>query len=236
MNTHLTNIAVSCALFLTSGSVLAAAEDDPLLFMFKADQLEVRDADEGTVTGWEAFAWIGKDLNKFWFKTEGERTEDETEGTEYQFLYSRAIDPNWDIQFGIKHDAYPKPTRDWGAIGFYGVAPYFFEVDSALFFNDDGQTNLRLEAEYEIMLTQKWVLSPEVEINLFGKDDDELGIGSGFSNLEAGLRLRYEITRQVAPYIGINHEQLLGDTADIAEDAGGETSESTAVAGVRFWF
>ena len=100
MNNRKLKVAVCSALFIRSGSAFAAAEDDPLLFMFKADQLEVRDADEGTVTGWEAFAWIGKDLNKFWFKTEGERTEDETEGSEYQFLYSRAIDPNWMSQLG----------------------------------------------------------------------------------------------------------------------------------------
>ena len=96
--------------------------------------------------------------------------------------------------------------------------------------------NLRLEAEYEFMLTQKWVLSPGVEINWFSEDDDDLGVGSGFSQLEAGLRLRYEITRQIAPYIGINHERLLGDTEDIADAGGEESSDTQVVAGIRFWF
>ena len=96
--------------------------------------------------------------------------------------------------------------------------------------------NLRLEAESEFMLTQKWVLAPEIEINWFSEDDYELGIGSGFSQLEAGLRLRYEIPRQIAPYIGVNYERLLGDTEDIANAGGGGTSDTQAVAGIRFWF
>ena len=215
---------ITIGLLCFSGSALAAVEDDPLLFMLRADQLEVRDADEGTVRAWEGSAWLGKDLNKLWFKTEGERLNDEIENAEYQLLYSRAIDAN------------PKPTRDWRISGFYGLAPYFFEVDSALFFNEDGQVNLRFETEYEFVLTQKLILSPDIEVNLFSKDDTELGVASGFSDFEAGIRLRYEFTREFAPYIGINYERLLGDTADSAEAANASTSETTAVVGVRFWF
>ena len=227
---------ITIGLLCFSGSALAAVEDDPLLFMLRADQLEVRDADEGTVRAWEGSAWLGKDLNKLWFKTEGERLNGEIENAEYQLLYSRAIDANWDIQFGLKHDANPKPTRDWRISGFYSLAPYFFEVDSALFFNEDGQVNLRFETEYEFVLTQKLILSPDIEVNLFSKDDTELGVASGFSDFEAGIRLRYEFTREFAPYIGINYERLLGDTADSAEAANASTSETTAVVGVRFWF
>ena len=236
MSNNLLKYVISSGLAIYSAGSIAAMGDDPILAMVKADQLELRDADEGTVTGWEGHVWVGRDLNKFWFKTEGEKNEDETEASEFQFLYSRAIDANWDIQLGLKHDNYPEPSRDWAAVGFYGVAPYWFEIDTALFFDDDGQTNLRFEAEYEFMLTQKWVLSPEVEINAFGKSDAELGLGSGLSSIEAGLRLRYEITRKLAPYIGIHHERLIGDTADIADDAGEDTSETQLVAGIRFWF
>jgi len=116
------------------------------------------------------------------------------------------------------------------------VAPYFFEVDSAMFVNDDGQVNLRVDVEYELMLTQKWVLAPEVKANWFSKDDNDLDIGSGFADIEAGIRLRYEITRQVAPYVGIHYERLFGDTRDIARGEGEETSDTQAVAGIRFWF
>ena len=216
--------------------VQAAAEDDPLLYMFKADQLEWRDGDEGNIAAFEGYFWAGKDLNKLWIKSEIEANEDETESNELQLLYSRAIDSNWDLQVGLRTDLKPEPERNWLALGFYGVSPYWFEIDSAIFFEEDGQVNLRLEAEYEFMLTQKWVLAPEIEINWFSEDDDELGIGSGFSELEVGLRLRYEITRQIAPYIGINYERLLGDTRDIANTGGEETSDTQAVAGIRFWF
>jgi len=214
----------------------AAMDDDPLLYLFKADQLEVRDADEGKVTVFEGHLWVGKDLHKLWIKSEIEVNEDETEGSEWQLLYSRAIDPNWDLQLGLRTDLEPEPERNWLALGFYGVAPFWVEIDSAIFFEEDGQVNLRLQAEYEFMLTQKWVLSPEVEINWFSEDDNELGIGSGFADIEAGIRLRYEITREIAPYIGINHERLLGDTKDIAEAASAETSDTQVVAGIRFWF
>ncbi len=234
-------IVYTCAvlpicLALTTTSVLAAAEDDPVLYMLKADQLEARDADDGTVTAWEGHLWVGKDLNKLWIKTEGERSSEGTESAEFQFLYSRAIDTNWDLQLGLRHDAKPEPERNWAVFGFYGVSPYWFEIDSALFIEEDGQTNLRFAAEYEFMLTQKWVLSPEVEVNWFSEDDDELGIGSGLADIEAGLRLRYEITRQFAPYVGVNYERLLGDTEDIAKAAGEDTSETQLVAGLRFWF
>jgi len=224
------------AISIYASSASAASPDDPLLFMLKADKFEARDADDGTVSAWKGHFWAGKDLNKLWIKTEGERLDGDTESAEFQLLYSRAIDPNWDLQLGLRHDSDPEPTRDWFAIGFYGVAPYFFEVDSAMFVNDDGQVNLRVDVEYELMLTQKWVLAPELEVNWFSKDDDDLGIGSGFADFEAGIRLRYEITRQLAPYIGIHYEQLLGDTRDIARAEGEESSDTQAVAGLRFWF
>jgi copper resistance protein B len=223
------------ALTLFSPMALAAAEDDPLLTMVKIDQFEVRDANEGSVVAWEGFVWVGKDLNKLWIKTEGEKTSDETEGAEIQLLYSRAIDNNWDIQLGFKHDAYPDPTRDWLAIGFSGIAPYWFEIDSALFIGEE-VNSLRFQAEYEFMLTQRWVLVPEVELNWFSDDDIEIGIGKGFANIEAGLRLRYEIDRQLAPYIGINYESLLGDTKDLASAANAETDDSQLVLGLGFWF
>jgi copper resistance protein B len=223
-------------LALTTSSVFAATEDDPVLSMLKFEQLEARDADDGTVAAWEGHFWIGKDLNKLWIKTEGERSREGTESAEIQLLYSRAIGANWDLQVGLRHDADPEPERNWAVIGFYGVSPYWFEIDSALFIEEDGQANLRFEAEYEFMLTQKWVLAPTVEVNWFSEDDDELGIGSGLADIEAGLRLRYEITRELAPYVGIHYERLLGDTEDIASTAGEDTSETQLVAGLRFWF
>jgi len=217
-------------------AVHAMAEDDPLLTLFKADKLEVRDGDEETVRVFDGHFWVGRDLHKLWIKAEIEATADETESAELQFLYSRAIDPNWDLQVGLRADLEPQPERNWLAIGLHGVAPYWFEVDTALFAEEGGQVNLRLKAEYEIMLTQKWVLAPEIEINWYSEDDDELALAAGFAEVEAGMRLRYEITRQFAPYVGVNYESLLGGTRDLARDNAAETSDTQLVAGLRFWF
>jgi copper resistance protein B len=236
MRNQLIRAVLPLCLALTTGPVFAAKEDDPVLSMVKVDQLETRDTDNGSLTAWSGHLWIGKDLHKLWIKTEGEHSSEGTESAELQVLYSRAIDANWDLQVGLRHDAQPEPQRNWAVIGFNGVSPYWFEIDSALFIEEDGQANLRFKAEYEIMFTQKWVLSPEIEVDWFSEDDAELGIGSGLARLEAGLRLRYEISRQFAPYAGVNYERLLGDTEDIAASAGADTSETQLVAGLRFWF
>jgi copper resistance protein B len=204
--------------------------------MVKVDQLEARDTDNGSLTAWSGHLWIGKDLNKLWIKAEGEQSSEGTKSAELQVLYGRAIDANWDLQVGLRHDAHPEPQRNWAVVGVNGVSPYWFQIDSALFVEEDGQANLRFKADYEIMLTQKWVLSPEIEVNWFSDDDVELGIGSGLASLGAGLRLRFEIRREFAPYAGVNYERLLGDTADIAASAGADSSETQLLAGLSFWF
>jgi copper resistance protein B len=215
---------------------VAMMPDDPLLTMFKLDQFELRDADDGTPFVWEGYGWVGRDLNKLWVKTEGERVHGETEEAELQLLYGHAVHPYWDLQVGWRRDIRPEPTRDWLAIGAMGLAPYWFEVDAALFLGNEGRTSARLSAEYELLFTQRLVLTPEVEVNLYGKDDPEIGVGSGLSDMELGLRLRYEIRREFAPYIGVSWIQKFGGTADIARAEGEPTSDLQWVAGVRAWF
>lgn len=215
---------------------LAATADDPLLSMVRIDQLEKRDASSGKPLAWDIQGWVGYDLQKIVFKTEGERVNGETEQAELQVLYSQAIAPYWDLQAGIRHDFYPRPTQDWAVIGVQGVAPYFFEIDASLFWGESGQTGLRLEAEYELLFTQQWILSPEIELNFYGKDDEERGLGSGFANMEAGLRLRYEIRREFAPYVGINWEKQFGNTADLSRSEGEDIDDVQFVLGIRAWF
>lgn len=224
------------AMFALPFQAEAGGKDDPFLTMITIDQLEKRDANSSKPFAWEVQGWAGYDLDKLVFKTEGERADGETEKAELQLLYSKAIDPYWDIQFGIRHDFYPKPTQDWAVIALQGVAPYYFETDASLFIGEDGQTALRLESEYEMMLTQQWVLSPEIELNIHGKNDEEREIGSGLSNIEAGLRLRYEVKREFAPYIGIHWEKKIGKTADYAREEGEDTSDAQFVIGIRAWF
>lgn len=233
------------ALTLSTQTALAMSEHPMWVGQVILDQLEVRDTDEGRVMAWELDAWYGGDLNKLYFASEGERLmapeEDEedpaTEGAETRLAWSRALSPNWDWQLGVRRDWQPDdPNRDWASIGLQGLAPYWFEVNTHLFVGEDGLSNLRLEAEYELMFTQKLVLVPSLEANLYGKEDDELGVGKGLTDIEAGLRLRYEIRREIAPYIGVNWEKQYGDTADFTRNAGGKTEEGSVVAGIRLWF
>ncbi len=219
-----------------SAQAHAMSEDDPLLTMVNIEKLEVQDADEHDPVVLDAYGWIGKDLNKLWIKTEIERVQGETEEAELQLLYSRAIYAFWDVQLGWRRDIKPKPERDWLAIGLQGLAPYYFETDLALFIGEDSRWALRLDAEYEYMFTQRLVLSPEIELNAYGKDDIETGTGKGLSDMSAGLRLRYEIRREFAPYIGINWSKQFGDTADYTEAAGEESSDTRLVVGIRAWF
>lgn len=222
-------------LLLTTNAI-AMGEDDPLLTMLKIDQLEITDLGDSNDLAWEGQAWIGKDLNKLWFKTEGERVDSDVEEAEIQLLYSKAIAPYWDAQIGWRHDIKPKPNRDWLVLGVQGLAPYFFETDIALFIGENGMVGLRTEFEYELMLTQKWVLTPEIEANFFSKNDHDVGLGSGLSGVSLGLRLRYEIKREFAPYIGIEWGKRFGDSADLAREDGEPISNTKWVAGVRLWF
>ena len=216
-------------------------DHEVLLTKVTIDQLEAREDDGSALEG---SVWFGGDKHKAWFKTEVERAEGETERAlsrttkkELQALYSRAIAPFWDLQMGVRHDfELESDSRNWGVLALNGLAPYFFEVDTSLFVGEDGNTALRLEAEYELLFTQQWILSPEIEVNFFGQNTPETHTGSGLSDVEAGLRLRYEFTPQFAPYIGVNYEKKFGKTADFARDDGEATSETTWVIGLHAWF
>jgi len=211
-------------------------EDDPLLATVLIDQLESRLGDDSPPLVWEAEGWIGRDLNKIWIKTEGEARDGRLEEAEVQLLYSRAVAPYWDVQMGLRHDFRPRPRRDWLVLGIKGLAPWFFDIDAALFVGEDGRTAARLTAEYEIMFTQRLALVPEVEVNLAGRSDPDTGNGSGLVSTEVGLRLRYEVHRRFAPYVGVTWTGLHGETADYAREEGGKTSDTRLAVGIRAWY
>ncbi|MCW8830932.1 MAG: copper resistance protein B [Gammaproteobacteria bacterium] len=222
---------------LMATTAQAGMDDDPLLYKVSIDQLEKRySSNHSDPLILEADAWIGKDINKLWLKADAEKVDGELEELELQVLYRRAVDAYWDFTVGWKHNSKPRPKSDWLALGFTGLAPYWFEVDAAVYIADDGQTNLNLNLEYEWMLTQQWVLSPEAEINLYSKDDDATEIGAGLSSSQLGLRLKYEIYRELAPYIGINWNQKFGGTADHARSTGETSSDTQFVIGLSAWF
>ncbi|WP_223669170.1 copper resistance protein B [Kangiella shandongensis] len=213
----------------------AGAKDDPLLSMVMVDEFSWVENEDDTYI-FEGEAWFGYDLNKLWLKANIERHHGDTEEIELQALYSKAVAPYWDFQMGVRKDLLPNPDQHWAVIGFKGLAPYFFEIDSALFIGESGQTGLRFSAEYEMMLTQQWVLSPEIEANFYGKDDAERSIGSGLSDTEISLQLRYEVTPKFAPFIAISRNNSYGDTVNFLR-AEGESANSTEYKiGFRAWF
>ncbi len=215
----------------------AGMEDDPTLVKLMIDEFEQRYGDEEDPIVFDGDLWIGKDINKLWLKADAEYVDSEVEKSRVQARYSRAVAPYWDFQLGVARDIKPADeTRDWVVAGFRGLAPYYFDIDTSLFIGKNGRSQLLFDTEYEIMFTQKVVLSPEVKFVFNGKKDEALGQGAGLSSIEAGLRLRYEIVREFAPYIGINWEGVFGDTADYAEAAGGETSDTQFVVGIRAWY
>ena len=200
------------------------------------NRLEAWDTDHGTGQAWEGQAWIGTDLNRVWLRSEGERVGGRTESADLEVLYGRSIARWWDVVAGIRHDFKPGASQDFAAIGVVGLAPYKFEVEATAYIGRSGQTSARLEAEYETLLTNRLILQPLVEVNLFGQNDERRGIGSGLSTVEAGLRLRYEFTRKFAPYIGVVRERAFGGTADFRRAEGEDIDDTRFVAGLRIWF
>lgn len=245
--TAVLNSAFGPVLSITAFTALVATQAASAMEMgashfsqVKIDQLEVRDAAHGTVAAWDVQAWYGADLNKLYFYSEGERLLDEggrTESHTSRLAWSHAITAFWDTQLSLRRDWQPDtPNRDWLGIGLQGLAPYFFETSAHVFIGESGLTELRLKTEYDLLLTQRLILSPELEASLYGKDDPDNGIGAGLTRLEGGLRLRYEIRREFAPYIGVHWERQYGGTADNTRAAGGDTEDTALVAGIRAWF
>jgi copper resistance protein B len=181
-------------------------------------------------------AWYGGDLNKVWFKAEGERRNGALEEARTEVLWDRNIATYWSSQLGLRHDNGSGGSKNWLAVGVQGLAPYWFETEATAYVGSGGALAARLEARYELLFTQRLILEPKIETNLYSKNDADRDIGSGLSDVSVGLRLRYEISRQFAPYVGVSWKRKYGNTADYARDAGEDVSNTEVVAGVRMWF
>jgi copper resistance protein B len=207
----------------------------PVNSMVLLERLEAWEADHGTGQAWEATAWIGTDLDRLWLRSEGEREGGRTASSDLELLYGRGVRAWWDVVAGLRQDMRPQ-SRTWAAFGVQGLAPHFFEVSATAYVGSGGQVQLKAEAEYEMRFTNRLILQPVVEMTASLKDEPGEGIGSGLGKVEAGLRLRYEISRRFAPYLGVVHERAYGNTADYAREAGGHARDTRVVAGVRLWF
>lgn len=205
------------------------------------DRLEAQYSDEGkgdahTALVWDATAMWGSDTDKLNVSSEGEHADGMTGQLKTQLFWSHAVARWWDTTLGWRHDGGEGPDRSWLAFGVQGLAPYFFEVDAMAYIGESGRTAFNLEADYELLLTNRLILQPRLELNGYGKGDVEKGIGKGLSDSEFGLRLRYEIRREIAPYMGVEWSRHYGDTADMAHAAGEPNGDVRAVAGIRLWY
>lgn len=203
------------------------------------DRLEAWDADEdGTGMAWEAQGWVGSDLNRLWLRSEGERADGSTESADVEVLYGRAIARWWDAVAGVRHDFGfgGDPSRTYAALGVIGLAPYKFEVSATAYVGESGQIGVGAEAEYEMLFTNRLIGQWLVEGEAWSKDDPSVGIASGLNKVEAGFRLRYELHRQFAPYVGVVWERAYGGTADLRRAETGDVDDTRIVAGVRIWF
>lgn len=221
--------------YALSGPRQLKLADEHSFWAVLGDRLEYHEDSESVV--YEVQAWYGTTYNRFVIKSEGDIADGTLEESSTDLLWGRALNAYFDTQLGVRVDLYDEgKDRQWLALGVQGLAPYWFELDVTAYVGDDGRTALTAEVEYELLLTQRLILQPRAELNLYGKDDPDNGMGSGLSDIALGLRLRYEFSRQFAPYIGVERVSTYGDTADFRRAAGVAASNSQWVAGLRFWF
>ena len=209
--------------------------DDAAAFgMLNVDQLEHALAPNAPLA-WEADAWYGGDFDKLWLRSEGERENGRLDARN-ELFWDHAFASFWDWQLGGRHDSGLGGDREWAAFGVRGLAPYWFNVEATAYVGEEGRTSLRLRSEYEVLFTQRLILQPELEMNLYGKNDARRDVGSGLSDAAFGLRLRYEIRREFAPYIGVVWQRRFGEAARFARLDGHDAGDTQLVAGIRFWF
>ena len=213
-----------------------AVHDNGIHYYALVDRLEAWNDDAGTGLAWETRTWIGTDTNRLWLRSEGERVDGRTKSADIEVLYGRSVATWWDVVAGVRHDFAPGASRDFAAFGVRGLAPYKLEMDATAYIGPSGQTAARFEVEYETLVTNRLILQPRIEVNLTGRDDPVRRLGSGLSTVEAGLRLRYEVDRRFAPYVGVEREQAFGNTARFRRDARESSADTRFVAGLRIWF
>jgi copper resistance protein B len=207
--------------------------DDARFAIFKLDQFEHALGDSRAQ--WEAEAWYGDDFDKLWLRSEGAHESGRTDARTEVF-WDHAFDTFWDWQLGARHDSGGGPDRNWAAFGVQGLAPYWIELEATAYLGEQGRSALRLRAEHELLITQRLILQPEAELNLYGKTDAQRETGSGLSDAAFALRLRYEIRREFAPYVGLVWQRRYGASADLARAAGHDVTDTQVVAGIRVWF
>lgn len=212
------------------------AHDRSINYFVLFDQLEWQTGGGSHAFSWDTKGWVGQDRNRLWFRAEGDRADGRTEQAQVNLLYGRAIARWWDVTAGVRLDTLPDTPRTALALGVQGLAPYWFEVEASAYIEPSGRTHVRFETEYDLLITNRLVLQPLVEFEVYGRADRERLIGTGLSTGELGLRLRYEFRREFAPYVGVVWTRKFFGTADQARAAGEDVAGTRLAVGLRTWF
>jgi copper resistance protein B len=212
--------------------------DNTIFYHLLFDQLEGRTNGPDSEFRWDGEGWIGTDMDKLWFKSEGFVEHGRMTDGDQEVLYDRPIPllRYFDLQAGVRYDLDSDPGRTWCAIGIEGLAPYFFEFAPTFYFSDRSRFAGRVEGSYDILITNRLIAQPQFELNFYSKSNRGRGVGSGLSDLDTGLRIRYEISRKFAPYIGFAYTQTFGDTAKFTREDGGIVHDPRFIYGVRVWY
>jgi copper resistance protein B len=212
------------------------AHDNAVHALVLFDRFEWQSAPDASGARWDNQTWVGRDRDRLWLRSEGRAADGTLKDADVHVLYGRMIARWWDAVAGVRQDFEPGTARTWAAFGLQGLAPYWFDVKATGYIGEGWQTALRFDIDYDLRVTERVLLQPRIELNLYGQDDPERGLGAGLSSAEPGVRLRYEIRRELAPYLGVAWEQRFGGTADFAEAAGEPATGVRFVSGVRWWF
>jgi copper resistance protein B len=216
----------------------SAAHDNMIFAHVLTNEFEGRASGSGAVFRWDGEGWIGSDMNRLWVKSEGFSNHGTVSDGDHEFLYDHPI-PHmryFDAQAGVRADIDSAPTRVWAAFGMEGLAPFGFDFEPTFYISNGGHLAGRIEGSYDLYLTQRWVLQPQAELNFYSKDDPKRDIGSGFSDIDAGIRLHYQISRKFTPYVGWTYAGKYGDSARYTRQAGESVDSSSFVFGLRLWY
>lgn len=198
------------------------------------DQLEWQAGNGPGRLSWSNTGWVGGDINRLWFRTEGDGGDGGMDDARAHVLYGLAFARWWDVVVGVRQDFSPG-AQTWIAAGVQGLAPGFFEVEATAYLSGDAQTAVHVGVGYDVLLTNRLVLQPRISMDLYGKSNSSLGVSSGLSSADGGVRLRYHVTREIAPYVGVSWARSFGDGSEARQDAA-PNGAPRLVTGVRVWF
>ena len=232
-------VAAAIVLLVAMSGTAQAQEPPALLYGVEIEELEYRLANGDDLVAWDADAFVGSDIWKARWQSEAEYEIDarDFERLENQFVVQRLATDFFDVKAGVRFDTPEGENRSYAVVGLHGLAQQWFEIDTDLFLSEKGDVSARLDAEYELLITNRWILIPSAEINMAFSDDEAMGVGSGLSSTELGMRLSYDLVdRLISPYVGVSYERSFGKTADFKRNDGEDIDEIAAVFGLRMLF